>query len=64
VVVAELAAAALAVAAVAARDVAFAGHSLPHFQALHAGAERGDLPMNSWPTTIGTGMVACAHASQ
>ena len=21
-------------------------------------------PMNSWPTTIGTGMVACAHASQ
>jgi hypothetical protein len=54
-----------AVAALAADDVALARHALPDAcSSFTAAPKSATVPTNSWPVTIGTGTVFCAHSSQ
>jgi hypothetical protein len=53
-----------AVATEAADDVALAADNVPVLEILTFEPISTISPTNSWPTTIGTGMVFCAHASQ
>ena len=62
---AQVAAAGQTVAAAAADDVAFAADDVADVRSRVTLAPTSTIsPTNSWPTTIGTGMVFCAQASQ
>ncbi len=52
-------------AAVHADDMALAGDALADLQIVHVASRATAIsPAYSWPTTIGTGTVRCAHSSQ
>ena len=61
---AQVAAAGQAVAAAAADDVAFAADDVAGVEVARRSSRPSTIsPTNSWPITIGTGMVFCAQSS-
>ncbi len=63
-VAAQMPAAGAAVAALAADDMPSPETRSPTWYLVTAEPTSAISPMNSWPTTIGTGIVFCAHWSQ